>query len=100
MLRCERCGELFDEYELSRKWYDEFGWISECPHCGSEDYIEVDRCDQCGEWTDKDELLANEGICDLCASKTLKAVAALLLNGLSHPQLMYIRTLVDEQILK
>lgn len=100
MLLCERCNNLFDETELEKNFDRDFGWVDECPYCHSaEDYIAVDRCDQCGEWTDKEELFDNEGICPDCASKTLKAVTALLLNGLSHPQLMFIRTKVDESIL-
>lgn len=79
MLKCRNCGEVFDSDEVVRvkddpspsgvsltSGYYEY-W--ECPHCGSDDIVEAEQCNICGEWFAEDE---GETICENCQKELLE----------------------------
>lgn len=54
MYLCEECGEIFEETKQDIYAYHfevegnkiEYAYV--CPYCGSENYISVIKCDECG----------------------------------------------------
>lgn len=67
MYLCNRCGEMFDCPDSVFDFYSE-AWgrtvkhyTSVCPHCHSDDYDEMDKCEICGEYIPQ-----GEGICENC----------------------------------
>ena len=61
MYKCNDCEREFEtpRVETDSHWspygYEEEGY-GVCPHCGSEDYEEAEKCEECGEWFTKDEM--------------------------------------------
>lgn len=76
---CNDCGEVF---ENPREYYDHgTGYHSlDCPHCGSDDIDEAERCAECDEWVIEKNLV--NGLCPACIEKhavdyeTVKAYGA------------------------
>ena len=67
MYKCIECGEIFDEpekvrFELFRiDGVPQYGYDHACPCCGRVDEMEmVDKCDECGEYFRKDELITTD----------------------------------------
>ena len=56
MYICNKCKEVFDETHMRSEvvfesdGYQKWGYVDECPECGSEDFEEAVDCDLCGEW--------------------------------------------------
>lgn len=88
MLRCENCGDIFDETELRVRHSHEYGDIESCPRCRSEEIQEVHRCSYCGEWISKNEL--EEGLCPKCAGETIRLFKDLLNNTFSEDQIFFL----------
>lgn len=77
MYICRDCGEIFTEDELEEEdcsFYTEY-WGSnilvpytnyKCPYCGSKDFVDACRCEDCGEWCVPDD----DGLCDECSLKS------------------------------
>lgn len=77
MYICRDCGEIFTEDELEEEdcsFYTEY-WGSnirvpytdyKCPYCGSKNFADAYRCENCGEWCDPDD----DGLCDDCSLKS------------------------------
>lgn len=74
MYRCFVCGERFDEPHV---YQEETGvvapdgtkeiWDYEtCPHCGSEDFNELETCECCGEPKEYKELVDFSDFCEDC----------------------------------
>lgn len=67
MYFCNRCKETFDSldavYDFSSEAWGQTvrHYRSVCPHCGSDDYDEMDKCEICGEY-----IMPGEGICENC----------------------------------
>lgn len=75
MLKCEKCGKIVEAENLvkERRFFADYGStplyeeVSVCPFCGCGNFIEVDKCENCGEYYSVRE----EGgcLCDDCLSK-------------------------------
>ena len=76
---CNDCGAVFenpDEYYEHDTGYHGM----DCPHCGSDDIDEAERCSECDEWVNEKNLV--NGLCPACIEKhandygTVKAYGA------------------------
>lgn len=88
MVRCERCKGVFEERELDSRYSYDTGRYDVCPDCGGEDFEEVIRCENCGEWVSCEE--ADEGFCPDCAGKTLRLFREILADVFSEVQIDYL----------
>lgn len=88
MLICENCGRIFDDTELDYKHTEEYGRISVCPYCGSEEISGAKTCNCCGLWVTDEEF--EEGLCTSCASKTMKLFRELLIRNFSDEQIDFL----------
>jgi len=76
MMKCERCNTVFEDPKIIRDSRpDHFGHpCSEeyvvCPHCGSDDIWEAERCLQCAEYVDKLEI--EDGLCPKCVGNVME----------------------------
>lgn len=76
---CNDCGAVF---ENPREYYEhDTGYHGmECPHCGSDDIDEAERCAECDEWVNENNLV--NGLCPACIERhasdyeTVKAYGA------------------------
>lgn len=88
MYICRDCGEIFTEDELEEEdcsFYTEY-WGSDilvpytdykCPYCGSKDFVNACRCENCGEWCDPDD----EGLCDGCGKELSRDISTTYIYG-------------------
>lgn len=87
---CNDCGTVF---ENPREYYEhDTGYHGmDCPHCGSDDIDEAERCAECDEWVNEKNLV--NFFCPACIEKhandyeTVKAYGAaktdpVIINGL------------------
>lgn len=83
MYYCEHCGQEFEEPKIEKTTYEDFYGVGDqfqdkhdmnlekCPYCGSDEFVEMQACDKCGEYfsdydlTDTSEM-AGLGIGYLC----------------------------------
>lgn len=80
MYKCEDCGAVFAEPYVYHEW--DVGYVADwCPECHSDDIVEVEECQMCGEWTPRH--LLEDGFCDACISKTARKLD----EWLSHQDL-------------
>ena len=76
---CNDCGAVF---ENPREYYEhDTGYHgADCPHCGSDNIDEAERCAECDEWVNEKNLI--NGLCPACIVKhandyeTVKAYGA------------------------
>lgn len=67
MYFCNRCRQMFDSpdavYDFSSEAWGRTveHYVNVCPHCKSDDFDEMDKCDICGEW-----ISPGQDICDNC----------------------------------
>lgn len=72
---CKSCGKAFTSYDFVRViGFTQDGWTrydvdDSCPECGSENYVEAERCEWCGEFRDPDTM--QDGVCAECAEEVL-----------------------------
>ena len=84
--KCLDCGHVFDEDEAGsdREWIGEdryesnsSGWMyyMACPECGSTEIVEAERCDECGDYFDKTDLIrvGDMKLCQECARDYFEA---------------------------
>ena len=74
MYYCNNCNSEFEYLELkevnTEDYYGVGGQfmsthtmtISSCPHCGSDDYEEMEKCAMCEEYFRHDDLIDTEGM--------------------------------------
>lgn len=72
MYYCENCREEFDEPRIEKTTYEDFYEIGaefpnktemnleKCPYCGSDEFEEMTKCEQCGEYCRECDLLDTE----------------------------------------
>ena len=99
MYKCDHCGRLFDENEVAHRLSRVEGWSHSCPHCGTEEFYEVARCNECGEYTDTDELLINDGLCDSCGQQALKTLTNLIVSRFTYHEIQFLRNYVDPEVI-
>lgn len=67
MYLCENCGATFNIPDEVNDFSSEFWGATVthttcvCPSCGSDDFVEMDRCDMCGE-----DIAPGEELCENC----------------------------------
>ena len=88
MLRCETCGAILDETELTLKRSTLYGVIEACPNCLGENIEEVKRCNYCGEWTSEGEI--DQGFCPDCSGRTLRLFRDLINNTFTEEQIDFL----------
>ncbi len=70
MLICKDCGERIEESDLRQivmnrvDGFTEYGTEDTCRECGSQELVEADCCQICGEWFPADQL--TDRICPEC----------------------------------
>ena len=70
MYKCIDCGNVFEEPHYEPAWLGEcgdrdvYGNDCSCPHCGSEDFDEAEKCELCGEYAAIEHLY--DGVCGKC----------------------------------
>ena len=70
MLICKDCGERIEASDLRRivlnriDGFTEYGIEDTCRECGSQELVEADWCQICGEWFPADQL--TDRICPEC----------------------------------
>lgn len=75
MYICTDCRQTFDSPNCVLDSYSEYWgaiahhYKSVCPHCGSDDFEEMDKCEICGEWIDP-----GAELCDNCRD-LIKSIA-------------------------
>lgn len=74
MYYCNNCEEVFDNLDTkevnAEDYYGVGGQfmsthtmtILSCPHCGSDDYEEMEKCAMCEEYFRHDDLIDTEGL--------------------------------------
>ena len=67
MFKCIHCGHEFEDID-ARNYDSASGtWEEYCPNCGSEDFKEAEKCEECGEWRIADKVV--NGMCEDCLKK-------------------------------
>ena len=73
MYKCKKCGNIFENTSLGvyDSGYDPEvdGYISDCPDCGSDDFIEVEPCRVCGDYVCSDAYFK---MCESCEANVRK----------------------------
>ena len=78
MYCCEKCDEVFSADDVVCKRTDEvLYWLDDrpvasfyewfCPYCGSDEIVEAEYCEECGEAFPPREL--EDGLCETCRVK-------------------------------
>ena len=96
---CEDCGETFDEPEIvtkttwcHSKYIGYGGYIpdteSYCPHCGSDEIDECEKCDLCGEYFPPSQLdyvgSSDFNACEECRDSLHSTVKATVMDILGE----------------
>lgn len=84
MLKCNRCGKLFEENEIFVR-HDEYGQEECCPYCHDSDLEEVTRCHICREWTP--QVLIENDTCPKCCGEILKRFRNILINTFTEKEI-------------
>ena len=75
MVICLYCGSILEdnELEVKKSWLTDKDYedVYVCPNCHHDELSEAEKCLQCGEWHDVDEM--TEGYCSECAEKLLES---------------------------
>lgn len=83
MMICEDCGAVFEEV-VEKRYVQRNGEELDpptyhCPECGSEYYVEAEKCCVCGETHPIGEM--DGDVCDDCIEKIAEKVKHLLTDG-------------------
>ena len=72
MYYCNDCKSEFEELKMEKTTFEDFYGVSNlfptshectlksCPHCGSDDFEEMETCDRCGEYIPSELLIDTE----------------------------------------
>lgn len=92
MFECKNCGLMFEEADCSLTSGGDIGepWAV-CPHCGDDDYIEIEQCSCCGDWIDVDDLKA--GLCENCFEKKASNEGLVVAYGEKNPIVVQVNAL-------
>lgn len=99
MFQCTLCKKIFDETEIVHRFSRTDGWSHECPFCGSDDFFEIEQCNECGEWTDADEL-SDGGLCPTCKKSAIRRLSSLIITNFSYHEVQLLREYVDPEVLE